>query len=95
MENFSESKESLAIAEKKALLRPIFKKIGVKEGQITDYELYELFKTILSEIEVECQFKEIQILTGKPDVVYTYACLADRMYKYRGMILRLLKRLNS
>ncbi len=78
MKNIFKTKEDLAVAEKKALLGLIFKKIIVKEGKITDYELYEPFKTILLGVEVECQLKEIQVVTEKPDAECTYAPLAAR-----------------
>ena len=73
LENFSETKEALTIGEKKALLRLVFRKIDITDGKITGYELYEPFKTLLSEVEVECQLREIQEVPGQPDAVCTYA----------------------
>lgn len=73
LENFSHTKEPLTIGEKKALLRLIFKKILVSDGKIVGYELYEPFKTLLAEAEVECQFKKLQKETERPDLVCTYA----------------------
>ena len=63
LENFSETKENLTTAEKKALLRLVFKEIIIKDGKMLKYELYEPFKTLLEEVQIECQLQEIQGLT--------------------------------
>ena len=50
----------LSIFEKKALLKLVFKKIVVNEGVIREVDLYEPFKSFVSEKDLECLKKEVK-----------------------------------
>ncbi len=76
--NFSETKKCLTVAEKKSLLRLIFKKIVIKYGEIIEYELYEPFNSLLKNGDVrECDKKwqviVNQTVTKKDPSVCIYA----------------------
>jgi site-specific DNA recombinase len=73
LENFPRLRDNLKISEKKALLRLVFKKIVVTEGIIKEVELYEPFKQILSEVEIECQTKSIKPRMKQKDCDCAYA----------------------
>jgi hypothetical protein len=60
LENFPRVNDSLTISEKKALLRLIFKRIVVKDGVITEVDLFEPFKSVITEAEIECLKKQVK-----------------------------------
>ena len=93
LENFSETRENLTISEKKALLRLVFKEIIIKDGKLAGYELFEPFKTLLEEVQIEWQLKEIQGLTAKTEPVCTYARSVVRWPRYRGTMEKIVEAL--
>ena len=95
MEKFTERKKSLTINEKKALLRLVFKEIVVTNGKLTRFELYEPFKTLLKEVDFECQTKEIKPTIRQKDAVCTYAHSDGRWYKWRRMVLAMIRAIHG
>jgi len=82
LENFSSLEDNLNINEKKAVLKLVFKEIVVTDGKLTGYELYEPFKTLLKEVDLECQIKKIKPRMKQKDAVCTYARSDDLLYRF-------------
>ncbi|MDD4910490.1 MAG: recombinase family protein [Candidatus Omnitrophica bacterium] len=60
LNNPAKARTNLSIFEKKALLRLVFKKIVVKEGVITEVDLYEPFRTLLPKEDIECLLSQVK-----------------------------------
>ncbi|MDD5435209.1 MAG: recombinase family protein [Nitrospira sp.] len=82
--NFPRVKGKLSISEKKALLRLVFRKIIVKEGVVTEVDLYDPFKAVVSEGELRCLIREIKPRIRQRNPVCTYARSDGRWPRYRG-----------
>ena len=76
-------KHQLNIAEKKALLRLIFRKIVVKEGVITEVDLFEPFKQLVSEAELECLRRTVKPRIRQRNLECTYKLSDGRWPRYR------------
>jgi len=72
LDSFPRVKNNLTISEKKALLRLVFKKIAIKEGVIIEVDLYEPFKSIIPEAEIECLKKQVKPKIRQRNLVCTY-----------------------
>jgi len=73
LDNPHTTRSALSIFEKKALLRLVFKKIVVREGVTEEIDLYEPFKSFISEKDLECLTKEIKPNLRQNNQECTYA----------------------
>jgi len=73
LNNPAKPRSYLTIFEKKALLRLVFKKIVVKEGVITEVDLYEPFKTLLPKEDIACLLSQVKTNLKIRDSDCTYA----------------------
>jgi len=73
LDGFPRVKNNLTISEKKAVLRLVFKKIIIREGVITEVDLYEPFKSVISQVEIECLIKQVKPKIRQRNPVCTYA----------------------
>jgi len=73
LNNPARARSNLTIFEKKALLRLVFKKIIVKQGVITEVDLYEPFKTLLPKDDIGCLLSQVKPNLNIRDSDCTYA----------------------
>jgi len=93
LNNPAKARTNLSIFEKKALLRLVFKKIVVKEGVITEVDLYEPFKTLLPKEDIECLLSHIKPKMHIRASECTYARSDDEWLNAYKMVLCFLKEL--
>jgi site-specific DNA recombinase len=71
--SFSHNKDNLTSQTKKIMLKLVFKKIVVTDGKVSDFELYEPFKTLYEEGLKLWKTPTKQSFPGKDHCVSTYA----------------------
>lgn len=71
--HFDFIKDDLDAAGRKGLLRLMFKRVVISKGKITEFELYEPFKSLYEGKGIKWQVKENQRVTANRDCVSTYA----------------------
>jgi len=91
LNNPAKARTNLSIFEKKALLRLVFKKIIVKEGVITEVDLYEPFRTLLPKEDIECLLSQVKPKIHIRALECTYARSDDRWFRSHRTILPFLQ----
>ena len=86
---FDSNKKKIDILERRNLMKVMFKYIKVEDGKLTDFELYQPFKSLYKGAPISCQMKENQQVTEKDRCVVSLLPTAGRWMRYRRTMERI------
>jgi hypothetical protein len=89
--HFETTDEKMDIVNKKGLLKILFKSIKIDNGRISDFELYEPYKSLYEGVPTKWELQENQILMTEKANVSTLLPSADRWFRSHRTILPFLQ----